>query len=382
MLHYQPIQTHHFKNLEDLKDYTSDEQKHIQRVPLKNLLDSKSCFNLDTQFMNLKTGFTFNEAGIKSLCQTVGVPFNLLTRLQGAGLASDVLNDVFAQPETLKKLQNQHLVVDDRTNQILCLVSQSYRNYSNFSFLEDLLETGFKDNEFSFQEAVVSNTNLVLRTLSPKVKGCMKQRDGSDGEDVTTLGLQLRNSMVGESSVFAEYYTLRRICGNGMTVKVGGNTTRVYHSGKQSSFAYRLNTQIGKAIEGFEQVLTMIRTLGALEFRPRKLAELKAPVFEVLPQLKEASREINAFYSRNDEERESRLINDHSALIETIPEQFGGETSACVFNSPFRTNASLWDFLNVFTEHAKTLDHSERLDVEEKVGQLSVWCANHQTQLN
>ena len=56
-----------------------------------------------------------------------------------------------------------------------------------------------------------------------------------------------------------------------------------------------------------------------------------------------------------------------------IPRCIGGSEALAVFTSHWRDNASMYDFINVFTEHAKSLDPADRLHVEEKAGDLADW---------
>jgi hypothetical protein len=64
-------------------------------------------------------------------------------------------------------------------------------------------------------------------------------------------------------------------------------------------------------------------------------------------------------------------------LINCIPEHLGGEHSNKVFLSSMRDNATVFDFLNVFTEHAKNCKPAQKLDIEEKTGTLAKYISDN-----
>ena len=49
----------------------------------------------------------------------------------------------------------------------------------------------------------------------------------------------------------------------------------------------------------------------------------------------------------------------------------------CSFTSAALYNASMYDFINVFTAHAQTLPPPDRLPVVEKAGDLADWIVKH-----
>ena len=62
-----------------------------------------------------------------------------------------------------------------------------------------------------------------------------------------------------------------------------------------------------------------------------------------------------------------------AGIIAYIPECHGGEFSSEVFDSTYRNNASMSDFINVFTEHAKSQPADKKIEMEEKAGSLPNW---------
>ncbi len=68
--------------------------------------------------------------------------------------------------------------------------------------------------------------------------------------------------------------------------------------------------------------------------------------------------------------RRLRLTHD-ATLMGHIPDHYGREFSNQVFKSPFRNNASAFDFLNIFTEYANHCQPAQRLEIQGKAGTLA-----------
>ena len=54
-----------------------------------------------------------------------------------------------------------------------------------------------------------------------------------------------------------------------------------------------------------------------------------------------------------------------------------GATSKTVFLVYMRDNASMFDFINIFTEYAKDLKPIKKIETEEKAGALADWIAKN-----
>ena len=48
-----------------------------------------------------------------------------------------------------------------------------------------------------------------------------------------------------------------------------------------------------------------------------------------------------------------------------------------IFDSQWRDNASMFDFINIFTEYAKDLKPIKKIETEEKAGALADWIAKN-----
>ena len=71
------------------------------------------------------------------------------------------------------------------------------------------------------------------------------------------------------------------------------------------------------------------------------------------------------------------LAQSRSYLIGLIPPHFGGADSGKVFDSSFRDKTTVFDFVNVFTEYAKTQRPARKLEIEERAGTLAKHIADN-----
>ena len=111
-------------------------------------------------------------------------------------------------------------------------------------------------------------------------------------------------------------------------------------------------------------------------------AGLSERIFEIIPDsrstiLEEKKIKKVAYKKLTKAER----IDREADIIDNIPDCFGGEFSLRVFQSSYRNNSTMFDFINVFTEYAKTQSLQERLEIEEKSGALADWSDNNKKKL-
>ena len=368
------------KSLEEAKNWAEESQDHLRRVSIKGILENQAIFHDDEYLGDDEVMLRFNEHSIRHFCQRLGFLFDPLAMIETPLLPSQVLNDLIQQSAIKEKLENEEFVVDTRSNIIMGIVSQTYVGYSNRQFLEDIknyLNKEAKD-EFQFQEAFGINTDLTIRFYSEKRHGIITGR-GGEGEDRTLLGFEFRNSMAGTSAVRINYYLFRLVCANGMMVPAGNTLNRVFHSGNLESFNKRIECCFGEVMRKIESVREMIETLGKIPLVSYKLASnsiTNQRIFEIIPALKQTICDKERLYLRypsdcpEGEKKQIRLNHD-SRIIDLIPKHFGREYSGRVFNSRWRDSATIFDFLNVFTEYAKLVSPSQKLDIEEKTGSLA-----------
>ena len=89
-------------------------------------------------------------------------------------------------------------------------------------------------------------------------------------------------------------------------------------------------------------------------------------------------RQFLGLPTNGSEAEKRRLKQQHdAALLGYIPDQYGGTHAKAMFQSPYRRNASLFDFLNVLTEYAKTRPPTPRLEIQTKTGALAKYIADN-----
>jgi len=386
---YEPIVEKSFQEWGDVYSWAEKEQQRVVRIPIEGCLRHGAQFLDDEYFGDEQGAYKFNQHGIRSLCSYLGLRFNTLEMLERQNLATDVLNDLLAQRDIQNALQKCDLIVDEGDNVIISIVSNTYVGYSNFKFVNDIIKLMkvkinqklqiSEESDFVFQGAYSVNTQMSLRFIMKKKVGVVKGR-GGEGVDETGLGFQLKNSMVGDSSVNINFYLYRMICKNGMVAPAGSSLNRVYHSGNEKNFYNRLENAFCEITGRIGQAGEMIEALGAIEFNPELLARVNRSemIFDIIPGSK---GQIVTKYKipdtpREGNKEENRILRE-AEIISLIPEVFGREFSERVFKSKFRSNASMFDFINIFTEYAKELGPREKVESEEKAGILADWIAKN-----
>ena len=391
---YESIVEKSFENFEEIYTWVEKENQTLVRIPIQGYLKHGGQFLDDEYFGDEQTAFRFNQSGIRSLCSCLGIRFDILEMLETQNLSTEVLNDLLAQRSIQDRLKTLELIVDESENMILGIVSNSYVGYSNYQFLKDIepllyqkgeqLSLFPKNDDLTFQSGYSINTQLSLRFTIKKKVGIIKGLGGK-GEDVTNLGFQFKNSMVGDSSVNINFFLFRMLCANGLVVPAGLAVNRIFHSGKQESFSKRLENAFGEIIRRSGQAGKMVEQLGGLEFNPEFLARMNCSdmIFDIIPGSKgDIVDTYKIKRTPNNENMKKNKIMRETQIINLVPDFLGGEYSQKVFSSGFRNNASMFDFINIFTEAAKEMTPAKKLETEEKAGILANWIAKNKRKFN
>jgi hypothetical protein len=380
-----------FDQLDTVQDWIKDTSGRLDRLSVNDVLDNGAAFIDDEYLGDGETMFRFNEDGIRSLCRLVGFRFDQLSKLESPLLATAVLNDLLSQKNVRTKLSDADFVVDGRSMTIIGIVSASYVSYDNSQFLADIqkfLESIKKNEAFDFQEGYVVNTELTVRFCSTKRHGEIKGL-GGQGVDRTKLGMEFHNSMVGTSSVRVNYFLHRLVCANGMMVPASEAVSRIHHSGNHTTFHRRLQHRLDELVRKLNTMEEMLTTLGEIPFDPVRLVsnrEVNSQLFEVIPAMKrticDGERLRLDYPSDVTAEEKLKLKIEHDATVATlIPKYFAGEHSKRVFQTSLRDSATVFDLVNVFTEYAKGMTPSLRLDIEEKSGRLAKYISDNKKKL-
>jgi hypothetical protein len=376
------------KTLEDLAKYAARESARITRIPVSDLFRKGARFMEDHSFGVSGQCYQFNEESLRACCDRLHIPVTLITGIEKEGLATDLLNDVLSRDDTESEFLAQQFVVDQESRIILGIVSHTYLTYESSRLLQeierlflhpqqDLFSPGDKADSkvaLAFEEGSIINTRLRLRLLTTMDTGKVSGRYGT-ASDRTLIGFQFTNSMVGDTAVRIEFYLKRLVCTNGCVVPVGHTENAVFHSGRDVSFIHRLDERFRAVLAGARNVATMWLGLGALRYDPYRLAKLgyTSDILEILPQEREGLRKaVRDVTTSRDLPKEERRLLREAACIAAIPERLAVGNSAAVFHSRMRDSATLFDFVNVFTERAKEEPMRERVVIEERAGRLAV----------
>lgn len=379
--HTTPVEAHRFEKLNELREWVAEEEQALALIPVSGFLEHGE-FSEDKFIGDEDNRFKFTENGLNRLCQFVGFTPSMLQVVQQEGLASNILKDLCTQEANNAALSTMQFVVNEKREEVLGLVSEKYVGYSNRAFLNDIESlVNFDDNSLGFREAYTTNTKLYVRFETEKVAGIIKGKGGQK-EDKTLLGYQFRNSMVGDSAVTVNYYLHRLICANGLILPAGNFNQRAFHSGKRANFTKRLEKIFNTAQALIGNKARYINELASLEFKPDTLAAHQAGkmALDIIPNCrstlqKEYPTPFSDYYFRklSQKEKEER----EAITISLIPQKYSGEHSKVVFDSYYRDNASMFDLINVFTEHANSLPSEQCIDIQEKTGVLADWIVNN-----
>ncbi|MBZ9623240.1 DUF932 domain-containing protein [Clostridium sp. FP2] len=368
-----------FKSLQELKEYVIIEKATTEFVPIISLMKKKAKFVDDEYFGYDKKWFTFNEEGFKELCNKFNIPMNLIKGFCEDKLASSVLNDIFYNKDQKEVLYNHQFVIDNKSRRVVGIVSCSYIDYSNKDFLEDLEKANnnlFKD--FKIQECFIVNTKLYLRLLSPKIISGYAKGSYYEGDDTSQVGLQFKNSMIGNSAVKIDYYIYRAICSNGLIVETFENKNKIFHSGKRESFIERLAQKLTPIMKDIKKLPKCLSDLVDIEYSPSALANLGVAdyIYKIIP-LDEYT------YTKRNKVKSDQKIEFDKEFILDIPRIYAGVHSGKVFNSSYRNNQSMFDFINIFTEyaHCNELTRKQQINIEEKTGEFMKWVLDNKEQI-
>ena len=373
----EQIEQVEFNNYNELKLWAEVSSNNLIRVPVNEFLSNRACFYDDEYFGDGEYMVRFNDNGFQHFCSILGFRLEMLRMIQTPNLTSQVLNDLILQKKFQSELSKYEFVIDKHNGVVVGIVSSTYVGYSNKTFLNDI-ESLIDNKELVFKKAYVVNSDLNLIFNSTITHGAIKGRGGK-GTDKTEIGLVFRNSMVGSCAVSINYHLFRLACSNGMMIPASESVKKIYHSGNFNNFQYRLNYSFSEISRKLEMIQKLLVELDGIDFIPDSLAknrDIANEIFDIIPGTKQAiceSYELSLSYPKGATEQLKREIQvDHDTrIISNIPAFYGGEDSATVFNSNWRDRITMFDFLNVFTEYAKSQPIGKKLQIEEKTGALA-----------
>ena len=369
MLKHKPIETQTYSSFEHLKHNVALEadQTSYTPVPMEIIFE-------DDQWINNK--YNFNTHGIKALCQATNVNglFSTMEAMEHPHMSSTFLNKLFDQQSVKNELASKRFVIIGDT--IVGVVGSRYLPYSNSQFLEDLFRDN-KNNSLELERAVVTNTkmtaNFVEKHMGFKTK---------DGEDFTKIGLSFKNSGVGNAMIDGKLFSLRPQCLNGMMHSLNIAFTSAKHTGMADVMKYKLDKIITLAKDQYEVVKDRVQTLTQIPYTNTTadtFLKLEAPV-DILPQLKR-DKLWTPKKKFSDVNTHHEDLSRSKKILDEVPTKYGGVHTLAVWNSVYRDQNSMYDWVEAFTEHAQTLPAEVQLEVEQGAGELTAWISDHKEQL-
>lgn len=356
-----------FNDIEELDKYIKQESNKLVLVPINDFINKKAEFINDKYFGTNNEMVKFNDNGFYDLCRLLNISPNIFKRLKQKHLCSNILNDLFYQNTSI--LNNNKFVLDENEMIVTGIVSNSYLPYSNASFVNDIF-TLFPELTFdySFESAFIINSNLFARFLSKEYKVGSIKGKGGEGKDISRIGISISNSMTGNGAIKISYFVYRLICKNGLIIPVNNIATSVHHTGRVDTLQDRIEQRFTKVFESMRSVPKQIEELISLPFNKKKFVEIGG------------IDKINSIISLDEQLRNKRSkakgekkVEVEIEILENYIEKYSGKYSIQMFQSYWRDNQSIYDFINIFTEYAQTKNHKERLHIEEKSGELASW---------
>lgn len=378
----EPIEQLQFNSYDAVMNWAVEKSDNLRRIPITKFLDhNRSLFADDEYFGDGDYLVRFNDVGFKSFCSLLGFQYEMLKMIEAPNLSSSVLNDLITQDNIKKRSNEYDFVIDTKKRIIIGVVTSSYVGYSNESFIKDieqLFDRNKTNNELSFKNAYAVNSEITMSFISTKLHGEVRGRGGA-GADKSEIGLSFKNSMVGTSSVNINFYLFRLACANGLMVPAASSVKRIYHSGNSENFQNRINISFNEIYRKLDMLRKLLFDLESISFNPGYIAANRSVsdmVFNVIPRTKQdIATAYNLFlrYPKGASEqlKKNMQVEYDTALIKKIPDFYGCENSDRVFQSHWRDSATMFDFLNVFTEFAKSESIKDKLEIEERTGALA-----------
>jgi len=167
-----------------------------------------------------KEDFLLNQWAHRQLAEKTGIPFKYYQRVQEAGKAQLLADNVNAW---LREKERRLIRIQD--NKVRAILSARYRPLDNFDFLCCALEE-FEQygEEVTIVRCDLTDQHLYLKAVLPHSEQEIRE------DDRVVPGVILSNSEVGAGSFKIEPYVIRLVCTNGM---IGETIVRQVHLGER-----------------------------------------------------------------------------------------------------------------------------------------------------
>ena len=320
-----------------------------------------------------------SERGWAALCRSLACDPGTVRGIGSWGLATQVLNDAWAR--NAEGMMNRRIVIDGRT--VVGVVGSRYQPYKHGQLVEvidELLggqDNGHWANVGSAWDQIGENGGIA-RTIGTELRITLPLRRhthstrvegaGGKGTDISWIGVEARNGLSGECSVGIRTLVHRLVCANGMVRPAADNKRRISHTGGQSELDEKVRRILGTATDDLGNTVSWLKALGDRVFSARDLArdrESVKLVRQMLVDLKGGSRWRRQLVQRQNGDHLPTVLN---RMVETMAGPLSGE----VWRAQYRSNATWWDFVNIFTEASQNCGSLKKQSrVEERAGRLA-----------
>ena len=302
----------------------------------------------------------FTREGLNALCRHTGYPMPAVTRIlrSDPALAMDVLQATCTDETGVKGLEDRRIVVDDGA--ICGIVSKTYTAYPHRHLL-DYANGLHHPEHFRSLGGTVHGTDLRLDLLHeerPTLPG---------GDDLIQFGIELSNSMTGNRAVHIGHLVHRLVCRNGMRGLASDRNWRIRHQGAQERFQELVRRMVEEAERDAERVRELIETLARVPVSPewyRAIAEDR-PANDATWNAVTGLKHRVATKLELDENTDA--IDDQMAMIAAMPRIAGD----AIHTSHFRSDATMWDWLNGLTAAAREQAPPMRQEAEHRCGEVA-----------
>ena len=328
--------------------------------------------------------FYVSNRGWAALCRTLACDLRTVQSIESRGLATRVLND--AWDRNAESMMRRRIVIDGCT--VVGVVGRRYQGYLHGRLVEvidELLDkrgdnswasvgTAWNEIQASGEIARAIGTELRITLPLSRYEHCTSvEGSGGEGADVSFVGVEARNGLSGECSVSVRALVFRLVCANGMIRTAADYSQRISHTGGQSKLDAEVKKILGTATDGLRSTLAWLQDLGGRVFDAEALVGDRESLRIVGQMLEDLNG--GSYWGR-------RLVKGQNEgclrrVLEEMAVDMAGPLSGEVWRSPYRSNATCWDFVNIFTEAVQNSGSLEKqLRVEERAGRLAERLAN------
>lgn len=361
---------------EDVRDYATRKDVSVQWRPC-----TRSMRVSDDQFIKTEDGerIHLSNRGWAALCRSLACDLSTVQGIGSSGLATEVLNDAWTR--NAESMMRRRIVIDGCT--VVGVVGSRYQAYKHGRLVEvidELLETHDNSNwadvgmaweEIRARGEIARTIGTELRITLPLQRhdhSMIVEGAGGKGTDVSWVGVEARNGLSGECSVGVRALVFRMVCANGIVRPAADYKQRASHTGGPSKLDAEARRILGTATDGLNSTVVWLGILGKRVFSAESLAGDRESLRLVRQMLEDLTD--GGYWSR-------KLIKKRNGdrlpmVLREMASGMAGPLSGAVWHSPYRSNATWWDFVNIFTEAAQNSGSLEKQSrVEERAGRLA-----------